>query len=165
MKTIKMLLLSAVSAGALVGASARALDDDTPDPAAQELMRLQGTWNAIGYQFAGKSRPKEKIQALKCVVNGNRVTHQRLGKVEGQFTFSVDPSKMPHQIDQTSNGQTYHGIYRLTQNTFTVCLPTDPGAPRPDQFATKAGDGQVLRIYRKAEDQPSASPGTNTPAR
>lgn len=139
-------------------AGAQAPKVDTPDPATLEVMKLQGIWKAVGFQFAGESQPREKIQGLKCVVRGQQVVHERQGQEETAFTFSVDPSKMPHHMDQiTADGKTYHGIYRLTNNTLTICLPTDPNAPRPRQFATKAGDGHVLRIYKKVEEPSSSS--------
>ncbi len=163
-----LIVLLGVSAAGFGGtrAGAQTPKVDTPDPATREVMRLQGTWKAVGYQFAGQSQPKEKIQGLKCVVKGQQVVHERQGQAEAAFTFSVDPSERPHHMDQTTaDGKTYHGIYRLTNDTLTICLPTDPGAPRPRQFATRAGDGHVLRIYKKVEAGSPASPRSPAPGR
>lgn len=162
MKTLRILAVPVVLAVWLsVGEGVRAqAPGKSSDPAAQEMTRLQGTWKAVGYQFSGQRRPK-KVQGLTYVVSGSEATLRRHDKVEGQYRIKVDPAQRPHQIDQTtSDGKTYHGIYRLSDSTLTVCLPTEPGAPRPRQFATKAGDGHVLRSYRKVkEDTSGGTPG------
>jgi uncharacterized protein (TIGR03067 family) len=166
MKTLRSLLWGlGLAAAGLAGADASAQSKkvDTPSPATQELARLQGTWQAISYQFAGRRQPEEQIQHLTCVVAGNQAEHRNQEKVEGRFTLAVDPTRTPHHIDQTTpDGQTYRGIYRLSNDTLTICLPTDPTGARPRQFATEAGDGHVVRTYRKVEGQ--APPSSDEPA-
>jgi uncharacterized protein (TIGR03067 family) len=174
MKTLRILTVMVASAGWLVGAGAWAQKSgDSSGPAAQELKRLQGTWKAVGSQFAGQSQGqaknknanKNRLQGLTCIVSDDSLTIQRFENVEGRYTFSVDPTKTPHHIDQiSSDGKTYHGIYRVTDTTLTICLPTDPTEPRPRQFATRAGDGHVLRIYKKVKGDLPANPSeTPTP--
>jgi hypothetical protein len=46
----------------------------------------------------------------------------------------------------------WQGIYRLEDNTFTICdKAVDTSKPRPTEFRTAPGSGYVLIVFRRMD--------------
>src|SRR5206468_7845297 len=70
-------------------------------------------------------------------------------------TIKLDATKKPKQMDATSTEEKVMlGIYKLDGDRYKVCFaPT--GKPRPSEFASKPGSGNLLQVWkRKKEQQP-----------
>lgn len=100
-----------------------------------DMQRIQGTWNGTKLEVAGKSAPKEIVEKGKYVFAGSKLTIFEGDKKVGEFTYTLDSTKMPKTIDITSQeqkdkGKTMNGIYKLDGDTLTLSF----GAERPTDF-------------------------------
>lgn len=125
------------------------------NPAADEVKKLQGEWQAIEVEINGKKGTKDDadVKSLRLVIKGDAMTLPSPvgdGK-ERKKTFKLDPSKSPKEIDITSldgqeKDQTAACIYKLDGDRLTICMPyftKDPSA-RPKEFKAGADDGIML---------------------
>lgn len=65
--------------------------------------------------------------------------------------FTIDPSKNPKWMDQTSSGGlVFKGIYELKENMLRVFLGA-PGGQRPMEFKTKEGENLWIRSYERVK--------------
>jgi uncharacterized protein (TIGR03067 family) len=68
----------------------------------------------------------------------------------------MDPGKTPKAIDLTvtegpQKGQTFHGIYKLEGDTYSVCPNVEPGKDRPTEFATRPDSGLMLVVWKRVQ--------------
>ncbi len=126
----------------------------------QEDCAIQGVWSLVSAEKEGKALPFEpgSVQVF--------ITHSYLIWKEGAkdrgFTYALDPTKKPKQIDLTSlvegqNGTKFVGIYEVEGNVLKICEAD--GQERPADFASKPGSGRTLFVCRRepGNDQRSAS--------
>jgi RNA polymerase sigma-70 factor (ECF subfamily) len=125
------------------------------DPAADEVKKLQGEWQAIEVEINGKKGTKDDadVKALRLVIKDDAMTLPSPvgdGK-ERKKTFKLDPSKSPKEIDITSldgqeKDQTAACIYKLDGDRLTICMPyfTKDPSVRPKEFKAGANDGIML---------------------
>jgi uncharacterized protein (TIGR03067 family) len=138
-----------LAVGLLVAASA------PQDEAAKvELKKITGTWVMVAGEEKGQKIPEPTIQNARLNIEGDRHT-VRVGQDNFNGTHQLDPAKQPKAIDSTDTegpfkGQTYRGIYKLEGDEFTVCF-APPGKPRPTEFTTKSGTGEILHIWKRAK--------------
>jgi uncharacterized protein (TIGR03067 family) len=143
MNTLMIVLLA--SAGLSI-----APDEGTKD----DKDKLQGTWLIQSVEAAGDRVPKEDIENIRLTIEGDKYTETRDKAVEEKGTLKLDPTKSPKTIDFAikegmSEGETQLGIYKLDDDTLTLCL-ADPGdKERPKEFATKAGSRQFLIVFKR----------------
>jgi uncharacterized protein (TIGR03067 family) len=129
-----------------------ALAADGPKAAAgTDLDRLQGQWTMVSGRRDGVDSVIDDDKPLLCIVKGDKVSFQRQGKVVEEVTIKLDPSKSPKVIDSTlANRQIAPGIYRLEDDTFTLCYG-HPAMSRPSGFDAKAGSGHSLSVWKRAK--------------
>src|SRR5262249_8794936 len=80
-------------------------------------------------------------------------------------TFSIDPSKKPKWIDETSAGElVFKGIYELNVDRLRLFLEP-PGSERPAEFKTRVGTLQRIHTYTRVkpiEERPPRAEGDPT---
>jgi uncharacterized protein (TIGR03067 family) len=124
----------------------------TPAPAGSPT-EFEGEWKLVSGVMDGKEMEASTVQWVKRVTHGNQTTvlagPQTMLKVE--FTF--DPSQSPQSIDYISlagpnKGKTQLGIYKREGDLLTFCV-APPGAERPANFVSVAGDGRTLTAWKR----------------
>jgi len=138
-------LLPVLAVALLLGA-------DKKDDAKKDLDKLQGEWTLVSGEREGQTIPEDIAKSLKRTVKGNKATVTRDGETLAQGTMTLDPAKKPKAIDIKLEGmdQLIHGIYELKDDTFKICYGM-PGTERPKEFATTAGSGLTLGVWKKAK--------------
>jgi uncharacterized protein (TIGR03067 family) len=126
--------------------------DSPKDAAKKDQEKLQGDWVLASGERDGEQLPEDLIKSLKRTVTGDKSVVTRDGQAVATGTFTLDPSKKPKAIDFKLEGmdQPIHGIYDLDGDTFKLCYAA-PGEERPKEFATKAGTGHTLAVWKKAK--------------
>jgi uncharacterized protein (TIGR03067 family) len=95
---------------------------------------------------------------VETVVNDRLVIRQddlltffsKSGKT-GSGKIKVAPSKMPAEIDYTSDGLTAKGIYKIEDNTLSICFAS-PGLDRPNKFESSKDPEWILMVLKRAKD-------------
>ena len=115
----------------------------------KDLDRLQGEWTMVSGRVDGVDSVVKPPDGMRCTVKGEKVSFLHDGKVVEEVTIKLDPGKMPKAIDATLDSQhVAPGIYRLGEETFTLCY-TLPGKSRPSDFAAKTGTGHNLSVWKR----------------
>jgi uncharacterized protein (TIGR03067 family) len=151
---MKRQLLAAVAAALVLVAATRGGEP----PAGNEP--LQRAWRLASAEVNKTPVPLDSLKDGKVVlvatleVKGDRYTFH-LGKGRLEMTYKVIPEARPAAIDLTviagpQKGKTYHAVYRLEGDTYTVCRHVDPGKPRPTAFATEPDSGLMLVVWKRA---------------
>jgi uncharacterized protein (TIGR03067 family) len=145
---MRRLFLPVLAAGLLLAAAAFA-DEAKTDGAA-----LQGTWRLASLEVDGRPiAVQDMVPHARLVISGTKYAFT-LDDTRLELTPKLDPAKKPKAIDLTvaegpQKGQTFHGIYKLEGDTYTVCRSTDPGQARPTAFATKPKSGLMLVVWKR----------------
>ena len=112
-----------------------------------ELDKLQGTWRVAALETDGSTQPSDELTDAAITVRGNQFTSVGMGDAyEG--TIELFPRKKPKAFDLVftsgpPEGARNRGIYRLDDDTWTICLATR-GKTRPRSFRTKPDSGLAL---------------------
>lgn len=123
-------------------------------PAAGPATEFEGEWSMLAGVMDGKAMDASLLKWVKRVTRGNQTTvvagPQTMLKVE--FTF--DPAPSPQTIDYRNlagahKGKAQQGIYKFEGDVLTVCI-AEPGAARPREFESAAGDGRTLTVWKRA---------------
>ena len=92
---------------------------------------LQGKWRVLSADALSNSPPPEKSKAMSFQFKGKTMLLDD-GKRIQSFTFEVDSSKSPKQIEIIkSEKEASHSIYALDGKVLKLCLTSKPGASRP----------------------------------
>ncbi|HWG46639.1 MAG TPA: TIGR03067 domain-containing protein [Gemmataceae bacterium] len=129
--------------------------DPKKDATKDELKKLQGTWEVISIVANGEKVPKEETAELKVIISGSKIVFKEPNKSD-ETTFKIDPAKKPKEIDITppANAKedgTLKGIYSLEDDNLKMCYNVSRKGGRPAEFATKARDGRVLFVLKRAK--------------
>jgi uncharacterized protein (TIGR03067 family) len=121
------------------------------ESARPELAKHQGTWAAVSFRRDGQETPPEIVQTISRTVEGDHVVWKRNGKSFAGTAIVLDPGSNPKAIDVIpdggpSRGKRVLGIYRLDQDTLTLCM-ADPDQPRPRTFAAEKGSRHTLMVF------------------
>ena len=122
--------------------------------------RLPGTWRQVHAEFDGVNQTARNHN--HWVITGATITIFMEGANRGQWTYRLDPSKTPAEIDLTSHvGQTpvtYPCIYKLDGDKLTLCLQNFPGRGRPKNYETSRDSGIVKYVYVRARPGDEKAP-------
>ncbi len=125
---------------------------DAAPPKEKAVKDLQGDWRPLRAERNGQ-RESNIPSTASIVVNGDRF---ELSGPHDVCKLKLDSSKTPAEIDITfmsgpDKGKTILGIYSLKEGRLTICLPppSDPSAPRPNEFKTKPNDNLELLVLER----------------
>lgn len=124
-------------------------------------MELPGTWRCTNATVDGNPLAAEKAAALRLTLTDNRFKTTLGEQVIFDSTYTVDANQQPATIDMLgtegeSKGKPGLGIYKLTENTLTLCYRL-PGNPRPAAFESPPKSGIYLVVWKRAALWPSHS--------
>jgi uncharacterized protein (TIGR03067 family) len=131
-----------------------------PRNSARDLEQLQGRWSATSLQVRGRSMTAGELENLKFAleIKGTQVTFGPAA-ASRQGQVRVDPSRMPRAMDITVKDEAGKtkvllAIYKLEQDTLTLCLPTSPEVPsRPAEFESSPESNTTLVVLRRVVEK------------
>ena len=113
---------------------------------------LEGTWQVVEAELAGKKLPEEATKKLRLTLRGDRYFLTG-AESDDEGTTKLMPNEKPKAIDITgtkgpNKGKTFLAIYEIENDRLKVCYDL-AGKKRPTEFATKAGSNSFLVTYQK----------------
>lgn len=145
----KLLMMMAILSIALVAAGRPAQQDDV----SAERKKLSGTWRLVDEIDDGTRTPagEAKKDKLTFDITGAWKVESD-GKIVGEGTCAIDPTKKPKTVDYTLTkgegaGLRFIAIYELDGDLFKHCGVLK-GA-RPSKFSSEPGSGQILTVFRR----------------
>jgi len=146
-----LLLLATV--GLLVAADAK--DDMTK----KELDKFQGTWVLVSGEKDGQKIADDDVKKSKLTWKGKEcaVETPHQSKETIKATAKLDPSKSPKEMDWERSagpgvGKPMQAIYEFTgDDQYRICF-APAGKDRPKEFATKAGSGHILHVWKRVKE-------------
>ena len=135
----------------------------------EDATNIQGKWKPVSVKAFGKEVPTEKLEQGRLVVEGDKLSFMTGDRHEESFSFTLDPSKNPKEIDMTAldrEGQPVvrretsndpgtkdvrKGIYSLEGDNLKICFPDDAKSPRPTSIDNPAGEDVVITLQRQKE--------------
>ncbi|HYV05804.1 MAG TPA: TIGR03067 domain-containing protein [Blastocatellia bacterium] len=121
--------------------------------ASAEWKKLAGTWRLIDEIDDGTRTPAglaKKDKLTFDLIGAWKVESD--GKIVGEGTATIDPTKKPKTIDYTitkgeAAGTKFLAIYELDGDVFRHCGILN-GA-RPSKFLSEPGSKQILTVFRR----------------
>jgi uncharacterized protein (TIGR03067 family) len=135
---------------ALVVAASRLVAGAQDDNVEKELKRLEGTWKLISSKLFGKEDDDERDKQAIYILKGNKFIVKMKGGEDDVNTFRIDMTKDPMHFDQESMSGTVKGIYRLKDDTLTLCLPFPfITKNRPTRFESDREGKACLMVFKR----------------
>jgi uncharacterized protein (TIGR03067 family) len=105
---------------------------------------LQGKWKVTKIIKRGNILAENRIADMSFEFSKDKLTILARGADKRDFSFKLDTTKKPKQIDLTAEsgsfqGVTLGGILQINGDTLTVCIPDDDNKVRPDAFESLGG--------------------------
>jgi uncharacterized protein (TIGR03067 family) len=137
--------------GVCLAASLSSLAQQPREKVASDQEKLQGKWRVVSFEADGK---KEDEQVGMIWTFDRDKLH--VGD-EGPFSYRLQPSKTPKQIDATGPSPEKGfpplglvGIYKIEGDTLTLCyFPLRKDARRPTKFKTGEDYRAALVVLRR----------------
>jgi uncharacterized protein (TIGR03067 family) len=115
--------------------------------------KLPGTWRMVQADFDGVDITKGNLN--HWVVTGDSITIVVQGSNRGVWTYRLDKTKKPWEIDLTTTAGgkpvTYPCIYKIEDDQLTLCLQNFPHRGRPTQFEAPPDSSVVKYVYARAK--------------
>jgi uncharacterized protein (TIGR03067 family) len=146
MRTI--LLMTVIVTLALCGASHA--DDKAAD---KDAKILEGTWQLVEGELAGKKFPPEFAKRTKLTLSPGKYVVTAEAKDEGTVKYFSDASPKALEITGTAGpnkGKTFPAIYELKGDTLIICYELS-GNARPTEFKSKPDTKLFLATYKKSK--------------
>jgi uncharacterized protein (TIGR03067 family) len=128
--------------------------DDPAKEAKKDHDLLQGEWTGVSLEMGGKESDNKE---WKLYIRGDEWTvTQPGGHTLVANVVKIRPSKDPRQIDLSykvpgGKEQSSLGIYKLDDDTLTLCRTWAPQARPKDFKTTKAGG--ILVVWKRVKEQ------------
>jgi uncharacterized protein (TIGR03067 family) len=119
-------------------------------PAGDAAPELEGEWAMESVIMDGQALPAAMAQWGRRIAQDGEVKVMMGPQTIVHAKFAVDRSHSPMWMNyvHVRGGASQLGIYKLEENVLTTCLGKAGGA-RPDGFASVAGDGRTLTVWKK----------------
>jgi len=127
---------------------------------------LQGSWDLQKIVLEGNPFPE--VKGVRFIFAADRLTivppDENAEKFPKQtLSFTLHPEENPKSIDTTNldgpdKGMTLAGIYKIEDDTLTVCIATEGGAARPKDFESKEGSKLAVYTLQRAKPQSEQQP-------
>ena len=141
----------------IIAATGVSLAADNPQDLAskKDLDGLQGSWKLASAMRDGEVLPKDKVKKTTIVIKDDTFLFPDSAEyaTSKEGTIKLDATTKPKQMDATSTEkEVMLGIYELDGDRYKVCFaPT--GKPRPSEFASKPGSGNLLQVWKRKKKQ------------
>jgi uncharacterized protein (TIGR03067 family) len=135
----------------LLGSATLVADDD----AKKDLDGLNGTWNFESLTIGGQKLPADAIKKAGFVFKDGKYTSiDPNGKEDETGTLKLDPDKKPKTIDfditsGKDKGKKQLGIYKLEDDSFTLCIGFPGETERPAKFESEKGSKTALAVMKR----------------
>jgi len=118
---------------------------------------LQGAWKVVAAENKGEKVPAEDIKDLYLIFKGDAIYSRQDNKNTEIFSYLLDPSKKPKEIDLTlkvgpQKGRTERGIYLLDGDSLKICIQSNKDAARPRDFSSPAGSQISLTVLQRSKE-------------
>jgi uncharacterized protein (TIGR03067 family) len=123
-------------------------DDPKPDDVKKELEKLQGTWTMTKIERAGEDLT-DQFGGGEAEIKDKELTAPNIAA-----GLKLDPSQSPKAIDLSytkgpAAGHTVKGIYKLEDDTLTLCRALTQDGERPTEFTAGSGSGRMLFVFKR----------------
>jgi len=123
---------------------------DEPD----DLKLLAGTWKPKEANLGGNKIDVMVLEMAKIVYEGDKYT-VTIGEKEEKGSFTLDPKKIPNQMDifptsGDNNGKTLLAVYEVAGDKLTICYSFTP-LVRPENFEPASNTLLVVQWERVKE--------------
>jgi uncharacterized protein (TIGR03067 family) len=128
--------------------------DDAKDKAIKaDLEKLQGTYKMASLEVDGTSVPEDDLKSSTLTIKGDKYV-VKVNDQTYETQVILDPQKKPKTIDMKfldgdNKDKTALGIYKIEDDTFTMCRALNPGEARPEEFRTRANTNTFLVVWKK----------------
>jgi len=114
---------------------------------------FEGEWRMVSGVSNGVPMEESTVQWVRRKTIGDETTIYAGPQVIAKMKFTADSSKSPKTIDYVNTGgankgKHQEGIYDLGGKILKVCMAA-PGAQRPKEFESKAGDGRMFTVWER----------------
>ncbi len=138
----------------VIGVLAFGGGDDISLAIKKDKASLQGTWKVTSSVSKGVKAPPEEIF---LIFRGDAILIREDGKTAENFSFLLDPTKKPKEIDLTlkvgaQKGRVDRGIYQIDGDTLRICIQSNKDAPRPGEFASPPNSELWLVILQRTKE-------------
>jgi uncharacterized protein (TIGR03067 family) len=126
------------------------------EPLKKEL-GLVGEWKTETFTAAGIDEPKPDEPDVSVFDSEGKFFHRKglKGKMEERGTYTIDKTAEPMTIDLKSNerGGSWRGIFKIEDDTLTICATFLSDAPRPTTFEAPKDKIQILIVFKRVKKQ------------
>jgi uncharacterized protein (TIGR03067 family) len=124
----------------------------------RETKLLEGTWKIVAAEIAGMNIGGQKLGIEQLVFANGRVVLKKEGKDAGNYAYTVDPGRMPKEMNwlKDKDGGPLPCIYTLEGDDLKVCMPIPNviekiRSQRPNSFETKGRPFLLLTGKREKQ--------------
>jgi len=141
----------------IIAAIGVSLAADNPQDVAskKDLDGLQGNWKLVSAMRDGEELPKDKVKKTTIIIKDDTFLFPDSAEyaTSKEGTIKLDATTKPKQMDATSTEkEVMLGIYELDGDRYKVCFAAT-GKPRPSEFASKPGSGNLLQVWKRKKKQ------------
>jgi uncharacterized protein (TIGR03067 family) len=136
-KAVVLLAVVFATAGVVAGGDAKG-----------DLKKFEGTWSVVSLKKAGMEVPEGDVQQLRVTFSGEKIT-VKVGEMDIEGTFKLDPSKKPKQIDVTIMDKKGLGIYRFKKDGMLEVCAAEEGEERPTEFKSPEGSKTAVLLLKR----------------